>query len=78
VPEPDAPAGVEPKADLLRDARIIAPASVAQNEPMPPMITASNAKSSNSGPSDGDTVVRMPCSAPAMAISTKAMAVAKA
>ena len=32
----------------------IAPANVPQNEPMPPMITASNANSSSSGPSLGD------------------------
>ena len=58
--------------------RIMAPASVPQKEPMPPMITASKANSSSIGPSAGDTVVRMPCSAPASAISTKAMAVASA
>ena len=55
-----------------------APASVPQNEPMPPMITASNANSSSAGPSAGDTVVRIACSTPATAISTKAMAVASA
>ena len=56
----------------------IAPAKVPQNEPMPPMITASNANSSSSGPSLGDTVVRIACSTPASAISTKAMPVASA
>ena len=36
------------------------------------------ANSSSSGPSDGDTVVRIACSVPASAISTKAIAVASA
>ena len=56
----------------------IAPTKVPQNEPMPPMITASNANSSSSGPSLGETVVRMACSTPATRISTKAMPVASA
>ena len=42
------------------------------------MITASNANSSSSGPSLGDTVVRIACNAPASAMTTNAMAVASA
>ena len=42
------------------------------------MITASNPYSSSDGPSEGATVVLMPCSAPATATSTNAIPVASA
>ena len=45
----DAPAGVEPKADRCATPSTTPPAKVPQNEPRPPMITASNANSSSAG-----------------------------
>ncbi len=47
MPQP----GSSPKPICCVMPRIIAPASVPQKEPMPPMITASKANSSSSGPS---------------------------
>ena len=45
---------------------------------MPPMMTDSKANNKSNGPSEGDTVVRMPCRVPEMEMSTKANPVAEA
>src|SRR4029077_4450643 len=53
------------------------PTSVPQSEPSPPMITASNAKSSRSGPLAKVKVVRMPRNTPATATMPRESAMAR-
>ena len=54
------------------------PTSVPHSEPSPPMITASKAKSSRSGPLPNAKVVRMPRKMPAMATMPSDSAMASA
>src|SRR5262249_7796262 len=56
--------------------RITPPTSVPQSEPSPPMMTASNAKSSRSGPLANVNVVRTPSTIPATATIASESAIA--
>src|SRR5206468_5637528 len=56
--------------------RITPPARVPHSDPSPPMMTASNANSSRSGPLLGTKVVRIPRNTPATATMPSAIAIA--